>query len=193
LKRLQFVRDLVGENVEITIDANEAWTCDEAIERIGFLTKEGVRLSYVEDALSRNDLEGFVRLSASVDVDIIGHDYILDHRVLRRFAQRGAFSRLRVSADIDHALACMNIAREFGIPLIFGNSLFEFAVHAAVAAPSTDRIEFSDLAWNRLPAHPVEFLNGYAIAPSRPGHGLDPSIDGLGTFSRPQPGERWRS
>jgi L-alanine-DL-glutamate epimerase-like enolase superfamily enzyme len=191
LHRLQFVREVVGENVEIAIDANEAWTCDQAIERITFYTREGVRLSYVEDALSREDLDGFVRLNASVDVDIIGHDYILDHRELRRFAERGAFSRLRVSADIDHALACAEIAREFGLPLIFGNSLFEFSVHAAAAVSATDRIEFSDLAWNRLPALPVEFVNGYAIAPSRPGHGLEPSMDALAAFSKLPPGSAW--
>jgi L-alanine-DL-glutamate epimerase-like enolase superfamily enzyme len=61
-------------------------------------------------------------------------------------------------------------------------------VHAAVAVAATDRIEFSDLAWNRLPAHPVEFVNGYAVAPSRPGHGLDPSMESLRAFSKPQPG-----
>jgi L-alanine-DL-glutamate epimerase-like enolase superfamily enzyme len=187
LHRLQLVRGIVGENVEIAIDANEGWTCEEAIERITFFTKEGVRMSYVEDALSRDDLDGFVRLNKSVDVDIIGHDYILDHRELRKFAERGAFSRLRVSADIDHAMACADIAREFHLPLIFGNSLFEFSVHAAVALPSTDRIEFSDLAFNRLPAHPVEFVDGYAVAPSRPGHGLDPSIESLRAFSNLRP------
>jgi len=187
LHRIRLAREWVGENVEIAIDANEAWTCDQAIERITFFTREGARLSYVEDALSRDDLDGFARLNASVDVDIIGHDYILDHRELRRFAEHGAFSRLRVSADIDHALACAQIAREFGLPLIFGNSIFEFSVHAAAAIAETDRIEFSDLDWNRLPAHPVEFVNGYAIAPSRPGHGLEPSMDALEAFSKLQP------
>ena len=93
LHRLQLVREVVGENVEIAIDANEAWTCEEAIERITFFTKEGMRLSYVEDALSRDDLDGFARLNASLDIDIVGHDYILDHRELRRFVERGAFSR----------------------------------------------------------------------------------------------------
>ena len=40
---------------------------------------------------------------------------------------------------------------------------------------------------NRLPAHPVEFVNGYAVAPSRPGHGLDPSIESLRAFSNLRP------
>jgi len=187
LHRLQLVREVVGENAEIAVDANEAWTCDEALERIQFYIREGVRLSYVEDPLPRGDIDGFVRLNAMSDVDIVGHDSILDYRELRRFVERGAFSRLRVSADIDHALRCAEIATEFGVPLIFGNSLFETSVHAALACASTDRLEFSDLAWNRLPAHPLEISEGYALAPSRPGHGFDPDRDALQDFSRPDP------
>ena len=78
-----------------------------------FFTNEGVRLSYVEDPLPREDLDGFARLNATTDIDIVGHDYIVDYRELRRFVERGAFSRLRVIADIDHAIACADIAREF--------------------------------------------------------------------------------
>jgi L-alanine-DL-glutamate epimerase-like enolase superfamily enzyme len=187
LHRLQLVRETVGENIEIAIDANEAWTCEEALRRITFFTNEGIRLSYVEDPLPREDLDGFARLNATTDIDIVGHDYIVDYRELRRFVERGAFRRLRVIADIDHAIACADIAREFSVPLIFGNSLFEIGVHAAVAFDSTERLEFSDLAWNSLPTHPVEISNGYAVAPSRPGHGFDPSLDSLRYFSRPHP------
>src|ERR1700687_1299750 len=44
LRRLQVVREAVGDRVEIAIDANEAWTCEKAIERIQFFEKEGIRL-----------------------------------------------------------------------------------------------------------------------------------------------------
>jgi L-alanine-DL-glutamate epimerase-like enolase superfamily enzyme len=188
IRRLQAVREAVGDKVEIAIDGNEAWTCDEAIDRINLFQREGIRLSYVEDLLPRNDLEGIVRLNASVDVDVVGHDYLTDPRVLRRYVERKAFNRIRVMRAFDHALACSDIAEDFGIPLIFGNSLFEIDVHVAVAVPRVDRLEFSDLAWNMLPKHPVRFENGYAIAPAEPGHGLDPNMDMLKQLSKPEAG-----
>lgn len=184
LRRLQAVREVVGEEVEIAIDANEAWTCDEAIQRIEFFEREGIRLSYVEDPLPREDLEGLVRLNAAIELDVVGHDYIVDPRELRRWVERKALSRVRVTPDIDSALACADIATDFGVPLIFGNSPFELGVHAAVALPSVDRLEFSDLAWNVLPKSPVRFENGYAIAPPQPGLGLEPNPDMLKRFSR---------
>jgi L-alanine-DL-glutamate epimerase-like enolase superfamily enzyme len=117
---------------------------------------------------------------------VVGHDYILNPRELRRFVERQALSRLRVAGDPDIALACADISAEFGVPLIFGNSLFELSVHAAIALPQVDRIEFSDLAWNLLPRSPVRFEDGYAIAPSQPGHGLDPDPEMLQRYSRPE-------
>jgi len=185
LRRLQAVREAVGEEIEMAIDANEAWICDEAIERIRFFEKEGIRLSYVEDPLHRDDLDGMVRLNAAIELDVVGHDYLVDPRQVRRLVERKALSRVRVLPDIDFGLACADIATDFGVPLIFGNSPFEMSVHAAVAFPSVDRLEFSDLAWNLLPNSPVRFENGYAIAPSQPGIGVQPNPDMLTEFSRP--------
>lgn len=168
LQRLRAVREAVGEGIEIAIDANEAWTCDEAIQRIQHFKRNGIPLSYVEDPLPRTDIEGLTRLNTALDVDIVGHDYIFDTKVLRRFAEHKAISRLRVQADYDYAMACADIAADCGTPLIFGNSIFELGVHAAVALPQVDRLEFSDLDWNLLPQTPIRFENGYAIAPHAP-------------------------
>ena len=185
LGRLQAIREAVGPQVEMAIDANEAWTCDEAIERIRFFEKEGIRLSYVEDPLNREDIEGMVRLNATIDIDVVGHDYLVDPRQVRYLVERKALSRLRVLPDIDFALACADIATDCDVPLIFGNSPFELSVHAAAALPSVDRLEFSDLGWNLLPSSPIRFENGYAIAPSQPGIGLEPDPEKLRQFSRP--------
>ena len=44
------------------------------------------------------------RLNASVEVDIIGHDYIDDPRKLRELVERKAVNRVRVNGDISFAL-----------------------------------------------------------------------------------------
>jgi L-alanine-DL-glutamate epimerase-like enolase superfamily enzyme len=186
LRRLQVVREAIGEQVEMSIDANEAWTSEEALKRIQFFQKEGMRLAYVEDPLPRTDLDGFARLNAVIDLDVVGHDYIVDPRELRHFVEQKAFRRLRVLADPDHALACADIATEFEVPLVFGNSMFELSVHAAAALPRVDRLEFSDLAWNLFPRSPVRFENGYAVAPPQPGHGLAPRFEMLARYSCPE-------
>jgi len=64
LQRLRAVRECVGDAVEIAVDANEAWSCDEAVRRIQYFEQHGIRLSYVEDPLPRNDIDGLARLNA---------------------------------------------------------------------------------------------------------------------------------
>lgn len=186
LRRLHAIRESVGPGIEITADANEAWTCDQAIERIRTYEKEGIRLGYIEDPLHHDDLEGFARLDAEVGVPIVGHDYISEPRQARALLTAKGLDRIRTGADIDFILSCADLAAEFGVPLIFGNSMFEFNVHAAVALPGVDRLEFSDLAWNRLMRQPVRFENGFGLAPTRPGHGLGPASEALKEFSRPE-------
>jgi L-alanine-DL-glutamate epimerase-like enolase superfamily enzyme len=184
VRRLQIVREAVGESVEIAIDANEAWTCDEAIARIRLFADEGIRLSYVEDPLDRHDINGMRRLNATLGLDVVGHDYIEDPRHLRWLVERKAVSRLRVNADIDVALACAEIAADHRVALISENSPFEFGVHTAVAIPSFERLEFADLGWNILPKSPIRFEHGHAIAPSTPGLGLEPDPEMLKQLSR---------
>jgi len=186
LQRLQLIRGIVGSNVEIAIDANEAWDCDEAIKRVSLFEKEGIRLAYIEDPLPAGDVEGMARLNATIEPDVVGHDYVIEPRHLRRFMESKAFGRIRVNGDLDYARACAELSIEFQAPMIFGNSMFELNVHPALALPKVDRLEFSDLAWNLMPITPVRFEDGYGWAPKGPGHGLDPRPEILEQWNHPQ-------
>ncbi len=47
VRRLQLVREAVGPSVEISIDANLAWTARQTIERIETFRKTGIELGYM--------------------------------------------------------------------------------------------------------------------------------------------------
>jgi L-alanine-DL-glutamate epimerase-like enolase superfamily enzyme len=190
VRRLRAVRDSIGTDIELAVDANEGWDCDEAIRRIHRFQDEQLNLSYVEDALPRTDVAGAARLRREIPIDLVGHDYISDPQALRPFLDAGALQRIRVGGDIDHALASATLAREYGLPLIFGNSFFELNVHAAVALSGlVDRFEFSDLLWNALPAQPVIVGGGFASAPNIAGHGLAPDPVQLAQMNHPGPSD----
>jgi L-alanine-DL-glutamate epimerase-like enolase superfamily enzyme len=121
-------------------------------------------------------------------VPIAAHDYINCIDGLARLTQRGGLGRLRVNGDdLDYVREGATLAREHGIPAIVGNSVFEYGVHGALAFPEVDRVEFSDLGWNAVPLEPMRFEDGFAVAPSRPGHGLDPDPGELERWSVPAP------
>jgi len=174
IQRLHAIRNAVGTEIELTADANQIWDANTAIDRLRAIEASGIRLGYIEDPLPCTDVAGFAKLNRAVDIDVIGHDYASEPQQIRALLEAGGIERVRNGKDVDHSLAVAQLAREFGKPMIFGNSMFECNVHFACALPNVDRLEFSDLAWNELLQSPVKFENGFAIAPNVPGHGLKP-------------------
>jgi len=93
----------------------------------------------------------------------------------------GGFSRVRINGGPDHAEADADLAMEFSTPLIFGNSMFELNVHPAVS-----RCRTSIASRNLLSKTPIRFEEGFAIAPTEPGHVLAPKSEILGQWSHPE-------
>lgn len=183
-RRLEIVREAAGPGIEFTADANEIWTYEVALQRIKAYEDAGYHLGYMEDPLPHQDVEGFQRLTAESPIPIVCHDYVNTIEQVQELLEKKALKRLRVGKDLDFMLACSELAQQHDIPLIFGNSLFEFNVHAAVALPNVDRMEFSMLGWNDLIREPVRFEDSCGIAPEVPGHGLVPKAELLEEWSR---------
>jgi L-alanine-DL-glutamate epimerase-like enolase superfamily enzyme len=179
LQRLSAIRAAVGDHIELTADANNAWDARTTELRIGEFTKAGLRLGYIEDPIPYDRVDQYAALAGRLDIDVVGHDYLSTLGEMRALLGTGALNRVRCGADIDLILDIAELARERDLPLIFGNSIFEMNVHAACALPNVDRLEFSGLAWNELVDQPVRFEDGFAYPPQAPGHGLELKEDAL--------------
>jgi L-alanine-DL-glutamate epimerase-like enolase superfamily enzyme len=62
-------------------------------------------------------------------------------------------------------------------------------VHLAAALPQSPWIEYSILNWNALVETPVQFEQGYALAPEQPGHGLRLSESARAQYAQPEVGD----
>jgi L-alanine-DL-glutamate epimerase-like enolase superfamily enzyme len=63
-------REVVGEQRDLMVDVGRRWTPEQAIERSTALGRIGVR--WIEEPLHPDDLEGYARLAAAVEVPIAG-------------------------------------------------------------------------------------------------------------------------
>lgn len=63
-------RAVVGEQRDLMVDVGRRWTLDQAIERSVALGRFGVR--WIEEPLHPDNLEGYARLAATVEVPIAG-------------------------------------------------------------------------------------------------------------------------
>ncbi|MGB3112305.1 MAG: enolase C-terminal domain-like protein, partial [Candidatus Omnitrophota bacterium] len=71
-ERLDIIRKILGEKTDIRIDANCAWSADEAIKNIGELRLFDI--SAVEQPVKADDIEGLKKVTGSVPEAIIADE-----------------------------------------------------------------------------------------------------------------------
>ena len=90
----------------------------------------------------------------------------------RKLLERRTVDVLNIHGSIDDAMKVGWLAAEHGVPIAVGNTNFEIGVHIAAALPEVGWLQYSFLSYNHLIEIPIEFRDGYALVPDRPGHGL---------------------
>ena len=92
---------------------------------------------------------------------------------------------LNIHGSIGDAMKVGWLAAEHGVPIAVGNTNFEIGVHVAAALPDVIWLEYSFLSYNHLLETPIEFSDGHALVPDRPGHGLRLSEAARSELARP--------
>ncbi|MEE3717159.1 o-succinylbenzoate synthase [Tumidithrix elongata RA019] len=73
-QRLKAVRAIAGEQIQIRIDANQAWSVEQAIANLTRL--ESLHLEYVEQPVTATDLAGMARVRHCVDIAIAADESV---------------------------------------------------------------------------------------------------------------------
>jgi L-alanine-DL-glutamate epimerase-like enolase superfamily enzyme len=170
IARLQLVRDSMDATT-IMADANEAFTAKEALRRWAEYCNAGIDLYWFEDPILRNDIQGLRRLAREMTTTHLNVGEYLDTPGKGEVLSADAVDMLNIHG-LTPAYRSAILANRHGVGLSMGNTPASVGVHAAVALPEVTYIEFSRTGWNELVAEPVRVEDGHAIAPNRPGHGL---------------------
>jgi L-alanine-DL-glutamate epimerase-like enolase superfamily enzyme len=170
--RLAAVREAMGPEFEIMVDANQAFTVAEAIRRAR--QWEPLDLAWFEEPLPAEDLGGHVRLAAATVLPIAVGESIYHPSHFREYLQRGACSI--VQADVARIggitpwLKVAHLAEAFNVP-ICPHFLMELHVSLCAAVPNAAWVEWipqlDDITTDRL-----SVAAGKVAAPSAPGLGI---------------------
>ena len=119
--RVAAARRAVGDDVELFVDANGAYSRKEALLFSGVFAQEGV--SWFEEPVSSDDLEGLrlVRDRVPAGMDIAAGEYAWTLDELRRLAEAGAADVLQVDVTrcggFTGVLRAAALAEAFHLPL----------------------------------------------------------------------------
>ncbi len=172
LHRLDLLRRTVRHDALIMIDANEAWGAKEAAVRIDAIRAAGYALLWVEDPILRRDFDGLKLLRAAVPFTMINSGEYLDVAGKRELLLAGATDMLNVHGQVTDVMRIGWLAAELGVPVTLGNTFLETGVHMACALPEVQWLEYAFQNFDHLVEEPIRIVDGWALAPDRPGHGL---------------------
>ena len=88
LQRLELVRETLGDDIELRIDANCAWDVNEAIRQLEALSRLGI--AGVEQPLPANDIPGMREVTAAAIVPVVADESLASLRDARRLVDERA-------------------------------------------------------------------------------------------------------
>jgi L-Ala-D/L-Glu epimerase len=107
VERIEAARD-ASPYVRLRLDANEAWTLDQAVEVLRRVA--GPRIEYCEQPLARDDLDGMRRLRSEVPVAIAADEAVTDEASARRAIEAQAADVLVLKPQcLGGAVVCRRI------------------------------------------------------------------------------------
>jgi L-alanine-DL-glutamate epimerase-like enolase superfamily enzyme len=177
--RLSAVREAIGPNIDLMIDANQSFTYAEAKRRARLF--EHLNLFWFEEPMPAEDMSGHVQLAQSTSIPVaVGESiYALSH--FREYLACGACGIVQVDVarigGITPWLKTAHLAESFNVK-VAPHFLMELHVSLAAAIPNALYVEhIPQLA--RLTHRGLEIIDGHAVAPGEPGIGIDWDFDAI--------------
>lgn len=172
VQRVRAVRQAVGPDVQILVDATETWNRPQALQTGRALQEAGI--AWLEDPVNHQDLEGLSQLSSLLEVPVAAGEHLYGLREFRDLMQARAVH-----------IAIIDLARIGGITpwrkvaslaqafetLVCGHVVPEIHVHLLAAVPNACMVEHVPRSASILCEMPV-MENGQMVAPQLPGLGL---------------------
>ncbi len=135
--KLRAVRNAVGSDARVRIDANQAFTADEAIRFITALEDGGVDLELVEQPVPADDWDGLARVTSAVQTPILADESVWTVKDLHRLIDARAATMVNIklakTGGLTPALELAATARAAGIGVLVG-CMMESGVGIGAAA-----------------------------------------------------------
>lgn len=183
---LSLAREILGHEVDLRVDANGAWSTEEAKKRIEEMMAYGI--SAVEQPVSKEDVQGLKRVSEQVEIPIIADESLCLERDAIELASLDACQvfnlRLSKCGGILAASRLYEIARKKAIASQLGCQVGETGILSAAGRQLAANRKFlylegsysSYLLKEDIVKEPVEFGPG-GVARPLAGHGLGVSVN----------------
>jgi L-fuconate dehydratase len=203
LRRARIMRDAIGPDNRMMVDANQKWGVQQAIDRTLQLAE--VDPWWMEEPTSPDDILGHARIRReAAPTRIATGEHCHNAIIFKQLLQAQAIDVCQIDscrvAGVNENLAILLMAAKFGVPVCphaGGVGLCEYVQHLSifdflsVSCSLTDRvIEYVDHLHEHF-IHPVTIRNGHYMVPHAPGYSIEILPATLTAYSFPD-GAVWQ-
>ncbi len=148
--RLRAVRNAVGRDVVIRIDANQAWQPKQAVRLLNQMQEQGLDIELVEQPVMAHDYEGLKYVTERSYVPVLADESVFSPQDAMTIMKMGAADLINIKlmkcGGIYNALKIASAAEVFGVECMIGCMLeakisVNAAVHLACAKSIITRVD----------------------------------------------------
>ncbi|MEF8795052.1 MAG: L-fuconate dehydratase [Salinivenus sp.] len=201
-RRAALVREEIGPDRRLMMDANQRWGVDEAIERMEALAEYDPW--WIEEPTSPDDVLGHARIAEAIaPIGVATGEQCPNRVVFKQLLQADAIDVCQIDAcrlgGVNEVLAVLLMAAKYDVPVCphaGGVGLCEYVQHLSifdylcVSASLEDRVvEYVDHLHEHF-ENPVTVENGRYMLPTAPGYSITMTPESRRRFAYPD-GAAW--
>lgn len=150
VQRVKCIRNAVGKDMKIRLDANQGWEVDEAIRTIRTLEDLDLDIELVEQPVKARDFAGLKKVKDNVNTIIMADESMFTAQDARELLEMQAADLLNIKlmkcGGIYKALQIVEIAEEYGVECMLGSMVeskisLTAAAHLAAAKKVITRVD----------------------------------------------------
>lgn len=203
IRRMAIVREEIGPERRLMMDANQAWEVDQAIVNMRRLAV--FNPIWIEEPTNPDDILGHAKIAKSVaPIGVATGEHVHNRVMFKQYLAAGAMSYCQIDSTrlggVNEILAVLLLAAKFKVPVCphaGGVGLCEYVQHLsifdyiAVTGTLEDRIiEYVDHLHQHF-LDPVTIENGRYMPPTAPGYSITMKPESLAAYEYPS-GSTWK-
>jgi L-fuconate dehydratase len=204
IRRARIVREEIGPDRRLMMDANQVWDVGDAIAYVQRLAE--FQPFWIEEPTSPDDVLGHAAIARAIaPIKVATGEHCQNRVIFKQLFQAEAIGYCQLDAcrlgGLNEVLAVLLLAAKFGVPVCphaGGVGLCEYVQHISIF----DYIAVSGSLENRVLEYvehlhehfvdPVVIKDGCYVAPSAPGYSVTMRPESIARFEYPT-GPAWRS
>lgn len=182
IRRILKIREAVGPNVKLRLDANQGWNAKQAVKTIRYL-EENVGIELVEQPVPAHDFDGLKYIRERVDTPIMADESVFSpydaFQLIRNEAVDLINIKLMKSGGIRRARQIADMAQSAGIECMIGSMMESHtsvtaAAHLAYAHSNITRYDLDAALWlkEQSAEEGIKWQGDTAQLSNKPGLGI---------------------